>query len=56
MATGKSELGHFLTPALFSDVHKLWFNHLSEESLILPGGKEMGKWFTRDEAFDQACV
>lgn len=56
MAAGKSELGHVLTPALFSDVHKLWFNHLGEESLILPGGSEMGKWFTRDEAFDQACV
>jgi hypothetical protein len=52
-----SDLTHALTPALLHDVHQLWFDHLDhEESLILPGGSEMGKWFTADEAFDQACV
>ncbi|KXG53779.1 Tetratricopeptide-like helical [Penicillium griseofulvum] len=52
-----SELKQTLTPALLDDVHKLWFDHLSsEEALILPGWNEMGKWFTRDEAFDNACV
>ncbi|KGO77777.1 Tetratricopeptide-like helical [Penicillium italicum] len=55
--TSFSELKRTLTPALFDDVHKLWFDHLScEEALILPGGSEMGKWFSHDEAFDKACV
>ncbi|KAJ5170484.1 uncharacterized protein N7500_003267 [Penicillium coprophilum] len=55
--TSSSELTQTLTPALLDDVHKLWFDHLScEESLILPEWREMGKWFSRDEAFDEACV
>jgi hypothetical protein len=53
---GSSELKQILTPALFRDVHKLWFGHCDEESLVLPGWNEMGKWFTRDEAFDKLCV
>jgi uncharacterized protein (DUF924 family) len=54
---GSSELKQTLTPSLLDDVHKLWFDHLSnEEALILPGWSEMGKWFSRDEAFDEACV
>ncbi|KAK4862407.1 hypothetical protein LT330_002540 [Penicillium expansum] len=52
-----SELKQILTSTLLDDVHKLWFNHLScEDALILPGRSEMGKWFSRDEAFDKACV
>ncbi|KAJ5824234.1 hypothetical protein N7447_006574 [Penicillium robsamsonii] len=52
-----SELKQTLTPTLLDDVHKLWFDHLScEEALLLPEWSEMGKWFTRDEAFDEACV
>jgi len=52
-----SELKQILSPALFDDVHKLWFDHIcDEESLVLPGWNEMSKWFTRDEAFDKACV
>ncbi|KAF9241680.1 hypothetical protein DTO013E5_6933 [Penicillium roqueforti] len=55
--SSNSELKQTLTPSLLDDVHKLWFNHLScEEALILPGWSEMGKWFSRDEAFDKACV
>ncbi|KAJ5228532.1 hypothetical protein N7489_009240 [Penicillium chrysogenum] len=54
---GSSELKQTLTPSLLDDVHNLWFDHLSnEEALILPGWSEMGKWFSRDEAFDEACV
>ncbi|KAJ5503275.1 hypothetical protein N7463_006149 [Penicillium fimorum] len=52
-----SELKQTLTPTLLDDVHKLWFDHLScEEALLLPEWNEMGKWFSRDEAFDEACV
>ncbi|CAG8909325.1 unnamed protein product [Penicillium egyptiacum] len=54
---GSPDLKQTLTPTLLVDVHKLWFDHLSsEESLVLPGWSEMGKWFSRDEAFDKACV
>ncbi|CAG7990673.1 unnamed protein product [Penicillium olsonii] len=51
-----SGLKQILTPTLFENVLKLWFAHVCEESLILPSGSEMGKWFTRDEAFDHTCV
>ncbi|KAJ5373878.1 hypothetical protein N7517_005884 [Penicillium concentricum] len=52
-----SALKQTLTPTLLDDVHKLWFDHLScEEALLLPEWSEMGKWFSRDEAFDEACV
>jgi uncharacterized protein (DUF924 family) len=55
--SSSAELKQTLTPALLDDVHTFWFDHLSdEESLVLPGWSEMGKWFTRDEAFDKACV
>ncbi|CAG8142426.1 unnamed protein product [Penicillium nalgiovense] len=54
---GFSELKQTLTPSLLGDVHKLWFDHLSsEEALILPGWSEMGRWFSRDDTFDKACV
>lgn len=54
---GSSELKQTLTPSLLGDVHKLWFDHLSsEEALILPGWSEMGRWFSRDDTFDKACV
>ncbi|CAG8181224.1 unnamed protein product [Penicillium salamii] len=52
-----SALKQALAPTLLENVHKLWFEHLGdEESLVLPKGSEMGKWFAKNEEFDQACV
>ncbi|KAJ5273466.1 hypothetical protein N7478_008591 [Penicillium angulare] len=52
-----TKLKETLTPALLEDVRNFWFSHINdEESLILPGGNEMQRWFTRDINFDKACV
>jgi hypothetical protein len=57
MKMASTDLKQTLTPTLLEDVHKLWFKHLNNEELfILPGWTEMGKWFARDEEFDEICM
>ncbi|KAJ5543204.1 hypothetical protein N7535_005633 [Penicillium sp. DV-2018c] len=52
-----NDLKQTLTPTLLQDVHELWFKHLdSDDSFILPGWTEMGKWFERNEEFDKLCL
>ncbi|KAJ6015577.1 hypothetical protein N7540_010168 [Penicillium herquei] len=57
MTTAPPELKHTLTPALLAEVRTFWFDHVSDEnSLILPNGPEMKRWFSRDAEFDKTCV
>ncbi|KAJ5734369.1 hypothetical protein N7493_003155 [Penicillium malachiteum] len=57
MSTVPAELKQTLTPALLAEVRSFWFDHVSDEnSLILPTGPEMQRWFSRNAEFDKACV
>lgn len=57
MSDTPTKLKETLTPSLLEDVRNFWFSHINDdESLILPGGSDMQRWFTRDVNFDKACV
>ncbi|KAJ5108961.1 hypothetical protein N7456_005636 [Penicillium angulare] len=57
MSDTPTKLKETLTPSLLEDVRNFWFSHINDdEFLILPGGSDMQRWFTRDVNFDKACV
>ncbi|KAF3387689.1 hypothetical protein F1880_000880 [Penicillium rolfsii] len=57
MMSSASELKEALTPDLLEEIRNFWFDHVEDEdALIIPGQKEMQRWFSRDETFDKLCI
>lgn len=56
-AHATAHLKEVITPELLEKVRRFWFKHLrTEEALILPQKKQMGRWFFCDAEFDELCM
>jgi hypothetical protein len=52
-----SPLRELATPTFYQNLREFWFGHIAEkEGLILPGEEASKRWWSKDPAFDQACV
>ena len=53
-----SDLETAFKSGILGEVRELWFSGLEgqEEKFVLPGRKDMGRWFSQDDKFDKACV
>ncbi|KAJ5175289.1 uncharacterized protein N7482_001166 [Penicillium canariense] len=57
MISDPSELNETLTADLLDEVREFWFEYFEDEdALILPGQRELDRWFIRDDDFDKICV